>query len=64
MGLGSPTNWLTPEHTPSRQTAAYRVTSWDKFRQLLSEAPSHDKMFKLTALTRDDGKPAASKRLN
>ncbi|KAH7986883.1 hypothetical protein HPB52_024663 [Rhipicephalus sanguineus] len=37
--------WLTPEHTPSRQTAAYRVTNWDKFRQLLSEAPSHDKMF-------------------
>ncbi|KAH7957583.1 hypothetical protein HPB52_020594 [Rhipicephalus sanguineus] len=35
------------EHTPSRQTAAYRVTNWDKFRQLLSEAPSHDKMFKL-----------------
>ena len=41
--------WLVPEHSPSRQSAAYTVTNWDKFRRLIAGAPSHDNLFKLVS---------------
>lgn len=39
--------WLVSESSPSSKSAAHTVANWDKFRQLIAGAPSHDNLFKL-----------------